>query len=145
VAHSKQELKNPVRDGWSPDQIAGRLKKDYPNNTHWRITAETIYRWIYNPNQKKRKKKSGRKVHRSHIPDRISIRNRPEAINNRSEFGHWEGDTVEGKGKYLEKKYGKSQAKILFGCKNPCSKNYQKEQENQQHLIMVKRTIIILS
>ena len=48
--------------------------------------------------QKKRKKQSGRKVHRSHIPDRISIRNRPEAINNRSEFGHWEGDTVEGKG-----------------------------------------------
>lgn len=52
VAHSKQELKNPdvfkyvtshLRDGWSPDQIAGRLKRDYPNNTHWRITAETIY------------------------------------------------------------------------------------------------------
>lgn len=122
MAHSKQELKNPdvfkyvtdhLRDGWSPDQIAGRLKRDYPNNTHWRITAETIYRWIYHPNQKKgdivwfeylrrkqkkRKKKSGRRVHRSHIPDRVSIRNRPEAINNRSEFGHWEGDTVEGKG-----------------------------------------------
>ena len=48
--------------------------------------------------QKRRKKQSGRKVHRSHIPDRISIRNRPEAIDNRSEFGHWEGDTVEGKG-----------------------------------------------
>ena len=48
--------------------------------------------------QTKRRKKSGRKVHRSHIPDRVSIHLRPEVINNRIEFGHWEGDTVEGIG-----------------------------------------------
>lgn len=48
--------------------------------------------------QTKRRKKSGRKVHRSHIPDRISIHLRPEVINQRTEFGHWEGDTVEGIG-----------------------------------------------
>lgn len=48
--------------------------------------------------QTKRKKKSGRKVHRSHIPDRVSIHLRPEVINQRIEFGHWEGDTVEGIG-----------------------------------------------
>jgi len=47
--------------------------------------------------QTKRRKKSGRKVHRSHIPDRVSIHLRPEAINQRVEFGHWEGDTVEGR------------------------------------------------
>ncbi len=48
--------------------------------------------------QTKRRKKSGRKVHRSHIPDRVSIHQRPEVINQRIEFGHWEGDTVEGIG-----------------------------------------------
>jgi len=48
--------------------------------------------------QTKRRKKSGRKVHRSHIPDRVSIHLRPEIINQRVEFGHWEGDTVEGIG-----------------------------------------------
>ncbi len=48
--------------------------------------------------QTKRRKKNGRKVHRSHIPDRVSIHLRPESINQRSEFGHWEGDTVEGIG-----------------------------------------------
>lgn len=47
--------------------------------------------------QTKRRKKSGRKVHRSHIPDRVSIHLRSELINQRAEFGHWEGDTVEGK------------------------------------------------
>lgn len=37
--------------------------------------------------QTKRRKRSGRKVHRSHIPDRVSIHLRPEVVNNRSEFG----------------------------------------------------------
>mgnify|MGYP001558650956 FL=1 len=121
VAHSKAPLKNAVvfayvteklRDGWSPDQIAGRLKKEHPDDRYFRITAETIYRWIYQPEQirrddpwyeylrrkqKKRKTYKGRTVHRSHIPDRISIHDRPECINTRSEFAHWEGDTVEGR------------------------------------------------
>lgn len=122
VAHSKHPLKNAdvyayvterLRDGWSPDQIAGRLKRSHPDNRHFWITAETIYRWIYQPEQikrddpwyeylrrkqKKRKKYKGRVVHRGHIPDRVSIHERPEAINTRTVFAHWEGDTVEGKG-----------------------------------------------
>src|SRR3989344_3483435 len=122
VVTSKHPLKNAdvymyvtaqLRDSWSPDQIAGKLRKDHPGDRHWWITAETIYRWIYQPKQvkrddpwsqylrrkqKKRKKYNGRKVHRSHIPDRISIHTRDEVINERKEFGHWEGDTVEGKG-----------------------------------------------
>lgn len=121
VAHSKQPLKNRdvyeyvtarLRDGWSPDQIAGRLRRDHPDDPHFFITAETIYRWIYQPEQmkrddpwygylrrkqKKRKKYKGRTVHRAHIPDRVSIHARPEEINSRAVFAHWEGDTVEGR------------------------------------------------
>lgn len=36
-------------------------------------------------------------MHRGRIPDRVSIHQRPEIIATREEFGHWEGDTVEGK------------------------------------------------
>lgn len=121
-AHGKQELKNPdvysyateqLRNGWSPDQIAGRLRIYHPKDKYWRITAETIYRWIYQEKQmktdkpwyeflrrkqKKRKKYQGRKVHRSTIPDRISIHKRGKLIDKRKQFGHWEGDTVESKG-----------------------------------------------
>lgn len=121
VAHSKHPLKNPdvfsyvtekLRDSWSPDEIAGRLKKGHPNDKYWHICQETIYRWIYQPEQvncdqpwyeylrrkqKKRRKYRGRKVHRSAIPDRVSIRQRDETINQRLIFGHWEGDTLEGK------------------------------------------------
>jgi len=122
VAHSKAPLKNAdifayvtekLRDGWSPDQIAGRLKLNHQDDQHYWITAETIYRWIYQPEQvkrddpwyhylrrkqKKRKKYNGRTIHRAHIPDRVSIHDRPEEINSRIMFAHWEGDTVEGKG-----------------------------------------------
>jgi IS30 family transposase len=121
-AHNKQELKNPdvyayvtkhLRSGWSPEQIAGRLKLiDHPDDAHWHITHETIYAWIYHQpqnetgqywyeylrrKQKKRKKQHGRTVHRVRIPDRVSISMRPQAANDRTEMGHWEGDSVEGK------------------------------------------------
>ncbi len=94
--------------GWSPEQIAGRLKREYGHKV---IHHETIYQFIYAQEhkdkklweylprkQKKRHQQYGRKVHKSHIPDRVSIHDRPEAINTRTAFGHWEGDTVEGKG-----------------------------------------------
>jgi len=100
-----------LRWGWSPEQIAGRLKLKHPNNSFWHIHHETIYRYIYdsaNKNrelfeylprkQKKRQKKHGRKSHRSRIPDRVSIHDRPKSVEKRKEFGHWEGDSVEGKG-----------------------------------------------
>lgn len=99
-----------LRDGWSPEQIAGRLKIDHPGDTSMRCSHETVYAYIYASKQaelklweylprkqKKRRKQHGRKAHRSRIPDRISIHKRPKAIDDRTEFGHWEGDTVEGK------------------------------------------------
>jgi IS30 family transposase len=144
---AKQPLKNKkvyayvmehLREGRSPEAIAGRLKcVDHPNDSSWWICHETIYRFIYREKteltkqglrtasvldqrlknhdkaltvtdynrplyeflrrkQTKRRKKSGRKVHRLHIPNRVSIHLRPKVINRRREFGHWEGDTVEG-------------------------------------------------
>ena len=36
-----------LRSGWSPEQIAGRLKLMKPGNSYWYIHHETIYRFIY--------------------------------------------------------------------------------------------------
>lgn len=96
--------------GWSPEQVAGRLPLDHPDDASMRVCHETIYRFIYAPGQaaeklweylprkqKKRRKWTGRSVHKSRIPDRVSIHERPEAINDRTEFGHYEGDSIEGK------------------------------------------------
>lgn len=110
-------LKNPtiyryvydkLRCGWSPEQIAGRLKRNNHGKTV--ICHETIYQYIYSQEGKekhlheylvrqhrKRKPWYGRCLYRRGIANRISIRERPEEVNNRSAFGHWETDVVEGK------------------------------------------------
>ena len=119
-----------LREGWSPEQIAGRLKRLNKGKTI--ICHETIYRYIYSPEGKKRKlheylirhhykRRSwhGRYVYHRGIPNRVSIRLRPEEINNKKIFGHWEADTVEGKAHrkgiqtLLERKTRFYQAKLL--------------------------------
>lgn len=95
--------------GWSPQEIAGRLKKE--NNKVTVICHETIYNFIFDPGNKhlklwqllprgkaKRRKWYGRKTQKEKIPNRVSIHDRPEEIETRKVFGHWEGDSVIGKG-----------------------------------------------
>lgn len=115
-SRKRHPLKNPevysytlerLRQSWSPEQIAGRLEKEISRPV---ICPETIYRFIYDRKnqdrklweylprkQKRRRKQNGRSVHKARIPQRISIHDRPKVIDDRTEFGHWEGDTVEGK------------------------------------------------
>ena len=47
--------------------------------------------------QIRRRKRGGRKAQRVRIPDRVSIHDRPKQIDKRSEFGHWEGDSIVGR------------------------------------------------
>jgi transposase, IS30 family len=95
-----------LQAGWSPEQISGRLKLEGKADLY--VCPETIYQWLYQDNwaikealyqylrlgRKKRRKHRGRKVHRSKIPNRVSIHERPAVVNERSELGHWEGDSV---------------------------------------------------
>jgi len=101
-----------LRKGWSPEQISGRLRKqDHPGEKDWSIDPETIYQYIYakksrskrlwellRRGQKRRRKKNGRKAQRVRIPDRVSIHDRPQEVAERKVFGHWEGDSIVGKG-----------------------------------------------
>lgn len=99
--------------GWSPEQIANRIKELYPHNTQMRISYEAIYCFIYQvsnynlrtklikllPYSKpKRVGLSRRKIYRGTIIDRISIDDRPIEVNNRETIGHWESDLIIGKG-----------------------------------------------
>lgn len=103
-------IKRLIR-GWSPEQISGRIKLVFPNDPEMRITPETIYSFIYSDEfkhrkfweylpwkRKKRRHKHGRMVHKGSIPDRVSIHDRPEIVGQNIEFGHFEGDSVEGLG-----------------------------------------------
>ena len=105
---------------WSPDEICGRAELE---QLGYSISYNTIYRAIdagYIPKTYRkhlRLKKTKNRKHkkddkRGNIADRVMIGDRPEYINNRSEFGHWEADTVLGKrntgciGTYVERKSG---------------------------------------
>lgn len=98
-----------LRCGWSPEQIAGRLKKH--NHGVNIISYETIYRYIYSPQgrkenlreylvraHKKRYPKHYRKSYQRGIANRVNISLRPAEINTKLTFGHWEADVVEGRG-----------------------------------------------
>ncbi|MFZ2201890.1 MAG: IS30 family transposase [Microgenomates group bacterium] len=111
-------LKNPalysyiydkLRHGWSPEEIAGRLRRRNKGKTV--ICHETIYRYVHSKEGKKkglyeylvrqhkeRRHWYGRHQYQRGIPDRTSLDLRPKVINQRGRFGDWEVDCVEGKG-----------------------------------------------
>ena len=98
---------------WSPEQIAGWLKAEYPNNESMRVSHETIYRSLFIQARGALKKelmdhlRSKRRMRRSRhasehgqrrgqIVDAISIRERPAEAEDRAIPGHWEGDLLAG-------------------------------------------------
>lgn len=132
-------LKNPdvykyvydkLRRGWSPEEIAGRLRRK--NSSKTVICHETIYRYVHSKEGKKkglyeylvrqhkeRRHWFGRHKYQRGIPNRTSIDLRPKYINSKKKFGHWEVDCVEGRAHqkgihtFLERKTRYYQGKIL--------------------------------
>ncbi len=102
-----------IRLNWSPEQIAGWLKRIYPDDEANRVSHETIYRSLFVQSRGVLKKellghlRSKRTVRRSkladpkgdrrgQIKDLVSIRQRPAAVEDRAIPGHWEGDLLSG-------------------------------------------------
>jgi transposase, IS30 family len=94
---------------WSPEQISGRLQIDFADNKSMQVSHEAIYQWIYLDASiggslythlrcvhKKRRKQKRYGTGRGLIPGRVSISERPAAVDLRERFGDWEGDSVEG-------------------------------------------------
>ncbi len=91
-----------MKAGWTPDEIAGRLKTTKRNLPC--ISAKGIYKWLYSVygqkycpllcSQQLKPRKRRPKTERSMIPNRVGIEKRPEEANNRSEYGHAETDTA---------------------------------------------------
>ena len=98
---------------WSPEQISGWLKTQYPDDESLRVSHETIYRSLFIQARGVLKKellghlRSKRRMRRSQhsgiyrdsrgqIVDAISIRERPAEVDDRAIPGHWEGDLLSG-------------------------------------------------
>jgi IS30 family transposase len=98
---------------WSPEQISGWLKTQYPDDESLRVSHETIYRSLFIQARGALKKelmghlRSKRRMRRSQhsrifkdsrgqIVDAVSIRERPAEVEDRAIPGHWEGDLLSG-------------------------------------------------
>ncbi len=105
-------VQKKLRTEWSPEEIAKRLKLDYPNDMTMRISHESIYQYLYclprgelkkelmkGLRQERKLRLSRKAIHnrRPGIQDIISISERPEEVRDRIVPGHWEGDLVVGK------------------------------------------------
>jgi len=98
---------------WSPEQVSGWLKSEYPEDEGMRVSHETIYRSLFIQARGvlkkeliqhlrfKRRIRRSRHArdsghHKGQIVDAISIRERPAEIEDRAIPGHWEGDLIGG-------------------------------------------------
>ena len=109
----RQAVERKLKHSWAPEQIAGWLKRTYPDDEAYHVSHETIYRSLFVQARGVLKKeliehlRSQRPIRRSRhatakgdsrgqIPDMVSIRERPAGVEDRAVPGHWEGDLVAG-------------------------------------------------
>ena len=99
-------VREMLAENWSPEIIANKIGQKIRGAS---ISHEAIYQYIYHPKtedreeligylvrgyRKRKKKGVGRKERKTKIPNRISINERPISVDNRSRYGHWEGDSL---------------------------------------------------
>jgi IS30 family transposase len=108
-----RRVASKLRAHWSPEQIAGWLKRTYPKQENHQVSHETIYKTLFIQARGALKKelqqhlRSQRAIRRSRhasqkgdgkgqIKDMVSLRERPTAVEDRAVPGHWEGDLLIG-------------------------------------------------
>jgi len=108
VVQAKLELR------WSPQQIAGWLSVEFPDDAEMRVSHETIYLSLFVQSRGALRKELTRYLRmrhsarrpggkparngQSHIPAMVNIRERPAEAEDRAVPGHWEGDLLYGHG-----------------------------------------------
>jgi IS30 family transposase len=98
---------------WSPQQIAGWLRRTFPSDPEMQVSPETIYRSLFvqsrgvlkrrllrelrhHPPFRHARAATQRRPHQSRLVEALSIRQRPADVADRAVPGHWEGDLLEG-------------------------------------------------
>lgn len=95
---------------WSPQQIAGRLPIEFPDDPEMRVSPETIYQSLFVQGRgglrkelaqhlrtgRTKRRPHGRTVNTGKIRDMVMISERPADADDRAVPGHWEGDLIVG-------------------------------------------------
>jgi IS30 family transposase len=105
-AETWEVVEEKLRQDWSPEQVSGWLEKCQAIC----ISHEWIYQYILTEKQAggdlythlrqhgKRRKRYGQYDRRGKLPNRVSIEERPQLVEQRERLGDWEVDTLVGKG-----------------------------------------------
>ncbi len=111
----RQAVTRKLRLNWSPEQIAGWLKRAHPGEEAHQVSHETIYRSLYvqargvlkkellrhlrsKRTMRRSRHATGKGVDHGQIKDMVSISARPASVEDRAVPGHWEGDLLSGPG-----------------------------------------------
>ena len=107
-------VEQDLKENWSPEEIAGRLRQEFPDDGSMQVSHETIYRALFIQGKgslrkeltsclrtgrairRPRKRIDGRSDPDRRIPDKIMISERPAEADDRAVPGHWEGDLILG-------------------------------------------------
>ena len=106
------EISQRLTQLWSPQEIAGRLRLDFPDDPGMRVSHETIYQSLFVQGRGELRRelarclRSGRTTRRSQgriegrgrIPGMVMLADRPAEADDRAVPGHWEGDLILGAG-----------------------------------------------
>jgi transposase, IS30 family len=111
----RARVQKDLEDNWSPQEIAARLRVDFPDDEAMRISHETIYQSLFIQGRGELRKeltknlRTGRAIRRPRrrvdgrsdpdrrIPDKVMISERPAEADDRAVPGHWEGDLILGR------------------------------------------------
>ena len=108
----RRKVENDLQKHYSPEQIVGRLRQEFPHDQEMRVSHETIYQSLYVQSRGALRRdltkclRTGRALRRpcrqagkrrNRIPDMINIAERPAEAEDRAVPGHWEGDLIIGK------------------------------------------------
>ena len=129
-----------LEEGWSPEQIAGRLQYD---GQSLRVGHETIYAYVYGPDgqseelarylphRRKKRQPRRRRTPRGLVfpPDR-SIHKRPDYVKSREKFGEWEGDLM-----IFERAQGKTNVASLVERKTRFAVLFRNNDRSTTHLM----------
>lgn len=109
----RERVEADLEQCYSPEQIAGRLREDFPDRPEMQVHHVTIYRELFVQGRgslraeltkslrtgraQRVTRRAGREDRRGQIPDMVMIAERPVEVDERVVPGHWEGDLITGK------------------------------------------------
>jgi IS30 family transposase len=105
------QVESWLEEWWSPEEIARRLRIEFPDDPAMRVSHETIYQSLFVQGRgelrrelhrclrtgRAERRPQNRAEHRGQIPGMVMISERPSEVEDRAVPGHWEGDLILGR------------------------------------------------